>query len=70
MTINSRQGHPQGIFSTFRRHHMNQNLVSIEFSPAELDAIDGALAVLEAKLDRLIVLDKNAERKEAERNQK
>ena len=35
---------------------MNQNLVSIEFSPAELDAIDGALAVLEAKLDRLIVL--------------
>ena len=35
---------------------MNQNLVSLEFSPAELDAIDGALAVLEAKLDRLIVL--------------
>ena len=35
---------------------MNQDLVAIEFSPADLDAIDGALAVLEAKLDRLIVL--------------
>ena len=42
---------------------MNQNLVSIEFAPADLDAIDGALAVLEAKLDALITLTADQRRK-------
>jgi hypothetical protein len=42
---------------------MNQNLVSIEFAPADLDAIDSALAVLEAKLDALITLTAEQRRK-------
>jgi hypothetical protein len=42
---------------------MTQNLVSITFNPADLDAIDGALAVLEAKLDTLISLSAEERRK-------
>ena len=42
---------------------MTQNLVAIEFSPADLEAIDGALAVLEAKLGILITLSADERRK-------
>lgn len=42
---------------------MTQNLVSIEFDAAALDAIDSALAVLEAKLDNLITLSAEQRRK-------
>ena len=41
---------------------MTQNLVAIEFSPADLEAIDGALAVLEAKLGILITLSADERR--------
>ena len=42
---------------------MTQNLVAIEFSQADLDAIDGALATLEAKLDVLVTLTAEQRRK-------
>ena len=42
---------------------MSQNLVSITFTPADLDIIDGALAVLEAKLDALVTLSADERRK-------
>lgn len=35
---------------------MSQDLVSLQFAPADLDAVDSALEVLEAKLDGLVVL--------------
>ena len=41
---------------------MTQNLVAIEFSPDDLEAIDGALAVLEAKLGILITLSADERR--------
>lgn len=42
---------------------MTQNLVSIEFPTADLDAIDSALDVLEARLDGLVVLSAEERRK-------
>lgn len=42
---------------------MTQDLVSLQFAPADLDSIDGALAVLEAKLDALITLTAEERRK-------
>ena len=42
---------------------MTQDLVSLQFAPADLDAIDSALAVLEAKLDALITLTAEERRK-------
>ena len=43
---------------------MSQDLVSLQFAPADLDAVDSALAVLEAKLEALITLTA-AERRKA-----
>ena len=43
---------------------MSQDLVSIQFAPADLDAVDSALAVLEAKLEALVTLTA-AERRKA-----
>ena len=43
---------------------MSQDLVSLQFAPADLDAVDSALAVLEAKLEALVTLTA-AERRKA-----
>ena len=43
---------------------MSQDLVSLQFATADLDAVDSALAVLEAKLEALITLTA-AERRKA-----
>ena len=43
---------------------MSQDLVSLQFAPADLDAVHSALAVLEAKLEALVTLTA-AERRKA-----
>ena len=43
---------------------MSQDLVSLQFAPTDLDAVDSALAVLEAKLEALVTLTA-AERRKA-----
>ena len=42
---------------------MSQDLVSLQFAPADLDAVDSALAVLEAKLEALVTLTATERRK-------
>ena len=42
---------------------MSQDLVSLQFATADLDAVDSALAVLEAKLEALVTLTATERRK-------
>ena len=42
---------------------MSQDLVSLQFAPADLDAVDSALAVLEAQLEALVTLTATERRK-------
>ncbi|WP_374262272.1 hypothetical protein [Zoogloea sp.] len=42
---------------------MSQDLVSLQFAPADFDAVDSALAVLEAKLEALVTLSAEDRRK-------